>query len=188
MTASWCPRQGMGVPFVEVRSVALVIHLKKDQQIVLNGAVIENTSGRTISLSVKNEAKVLRSSDILAPEDAATPASRAYYALQCVYLFPERAHHYLPIFNALVESYADAAPSARPIVAEIRDAVAASKTYAALKLAQRLIIHEGKVLSDAEQKLGQELCRTTGAGQPAGDGGVGPDQVGAEAEGQQELC
>ena len=76
---------------VEVLSVALVIHLKKDQQIVLNGAVIENTSGRSISLSVKNEAAILRSSDILAPEDAATPASRAYYALQCVYLFPERA-------------------------------------------------------------------------------------------------
>ena len=34
--------------------MALVIHLKKDQQIVLNGAVIENTSGRSISLSVKN--------------------------------------------------------------------------------------------------------------------------------------
>lgn len=165
--------------------MALVIHLKKDQQIVLNGAVIENTSGRSISLSVKNEAKVLRSSDILAPEDAATPASRAYYALQCVYLFPERAHHYLPIFNALVESYAEAAPSARPIVAEIRDAVAAAKTYAALKLAQRLITHEGKVLSDAEQKLGQELRRPAFAGQPAGDGSVGADPAGAEAEGQQ---
>lgn len=166
--------------------MALVIHLKKDQQIVLNGAVIENTSGRTISLSVKNEAAILRASDILAPEDAATPASRAYYALQCVYLFPERAAHYLPIFNALVESYGEAAPSALPIVTEIREELAASRTYAALKLAQRLIDHEGKVLSDAQQQLSQELCRTTGAGQPAGDGGVGPDQAGAQAEGQQE--
>ncbi|MCU0893779.1 MAG: flagellar biosynthesis repressor FlbT [Rhodospirillales bacterium] len=165
--------------------VALVIHLKKDQQIVLNGAVIENTTGRSISLAVKNEAKILRSSDILAPEDAATPASRAYYALQCVYLFPERAHHYLPIFNALVESYAEAAPSAREVVSEIREELAASRTYAALKLAQRLITHEGKVLSDAERTLGQELCRTTGAGEPTGDGSVGADQAGAEAEGQQ---
>lgn len=169
----------------EVRSVALVIHLKKDQQVVLNGAVIENTSGRSISISVKNEAAILRSSDILAPEDAATPATRAYYALQCVYLFPERAGHYLPIFNALVESYGEAAPSARPLVAEIREAVAASKTYAALKLAQRLIAHEGKVLSDAEQQLGQELRRAADAGQSAGNGSMGPDQAGAPAEGQQ---
>jgi flagellar protein FlbT len=165
--------------------VALVIHLKKDQQIVLNGAVIENTTGRSISLAVKNEAKILRSSDILAPEDAATPASRAYYALQCVYLFPERAPHYLPIFNALVESYGEAAPSALPIVTEIREELAASRTYAALKLAQRLITHEGKVLSDAQKQLSQELCHSAGAGQPAGDGSVGPDQAGAQAEGQQ---
>ncbi len=165
--------------------MALVINLKKDQQIVLNGAVIENTTGRSISISVKNEAAILRSSDILAPEDAATPATRAYYALQCLYLFPERGAHYLPIFNALVESYVEAAPSARGIVTEIRDAVAASKTYAALKLAQRLIDHEGKVLSNAEQQLSQELRRAASAGQSAGDGSLGSDQAGAQAEGQQ---
>jgi flagellar protein FlbT len=164
--------------------LALVVHLKKDQQIVINGAVLENTSGRTIALKVKNEAAILRASDVLAPEAAATPATRAYYALQCVYLFPARSDHYLEIFHSLVESYARAAPSARPIVAEVVAAVRATRYYAALKLAQRLIEHEGKVLAHAEQQLSQELCRPTGARQSEGDGSMGADQAGPAHEGQ----
>ncbi len=163
--------------------MALVVHLKKDQQVVINGAVIENTSGRTVTLKVKNEAAILRASDVLAPEAAATPATRVYYALQCLYLFPDRSDRYLQIFHELIESYGRAAPSARAIVAEIVDAVRAMKYYAALKQAQRLIDHEGKVLAHAEQQLSQELRRPAGAGEPAGDGSMGADQAGPADEG-----
>ncbi len=158
--------------------MALKIHLKKDQQVVVNGAVIENTTGKTISLTLKNEASILRSGDILSPEAAVTPASRVYYALQCLYLFPARAEHYLPIFNAFVESYVDAAPSGRTIAADISAAVEESRYYAALKLARRLMEHEGKVLAHAEQQLSQQLRRGAGARQSASDRGVGSDQAG----------
>lgn len=158
--------------------MGLKIHLKKDQQVVVNGAVIENTTGKNIALTLKNEASILRSDDILGPDDAVTPASRAYYALQCLYLFPARAEHYLPIFNAFVESYVDAAPSGRAIAAEVVAAVKENRYYAALKLARRLIEHEGKVLAHAEQQLGQQLRRAAGPGQSARDGGVGADQDG----------
>lgn len=157
--------------------LALVVHLKKDQQVVINGAVIENTSGRSVSLKVRNEAAILRADDILAPDAAATPATRVYYALQCLYLFPDRSEHYLENFHTLIESYGRAAPSARAIVDEIVAAVRTTKFYAALKLAQRLIDHEGKVLAHAEQQLSQQLRRPAGAGQSAGDGGVGADEA-----------
>ena len=166
--------------------MALKIHLKNDQQVVVNGAVIENSTGKSISLTLKNEASILRSADILAPEAAVTPASRTYYALQCLYLFPSRAEHYLPIFNAFVESYVDAAPSGRAIAADISAAVEGRRYYAALKLARRLMEHEGKVLAHAEQQLSQQLRRGAGAGQSAGDGGVGPDQAGFADEGLQD--
>ncbi|MBL8660903.1 MAG: flagellum biosynthesis protein FlbT [Rhodospirillales bacterium] len=163
--------------------MALVVHLKKDQQVVINGAVIENTSGRTVTLKVKNEAAILRAADVLAPEAAATPATRVYYALQCLYLFPDRAGRYLEVFHDLIESYGHAAPSARAIVAEIGAAVQATRYYAALKHTQRLIDHEGKALAHAEQQLSQELRRAAGAGQPARNGGVGADQAGLADEG-----
>lgn len=163
--------------------LALVVHLKKDQQVVINGAVIENTSGRSVTLKVKNEAAILRGDDVLAPDTAATPATRVYYALQCLYLFPDRGAHYLENFHTLIESYGRAAPSARAIVDEIVAAVRTTKFYAALKLAQRLIDHEGKVLAHAEQQLGQQLRRPAGAGEPAGDGGVGADEARPAHEG-----
>lgn len=165
--------------------MALKIHLKKDQQVVVNGAVIENTTGKNISLTIKNEASILRSCDILTPEGAVTPASRAYYALQCLYLFPARAEHYLPIFNSFIESYVAAAPSGRTIAAEVVAAVTEMKHYAALKLARRLIEHEGKVLAHAQQQLSQQLRRAARARQSEGDGGVGPDPAGLADEGQQ---
>ena len=70
--------------------MALVVHLKKGAQIIVNGAVLENVTGRAISLALKNDATILRGDDILSPDAAVTPASRVYYALQCAYLFKER--------------------------------------------------------------------------------------------------
>lgn len=102
-----------GVLFSKGRcDLALVVHLKKDQQVVINGAVIENTSCKSVTLRIKNEAAVLRADDILAPDAAATPATRVYYALQCLYLFSDRGKPYLEDFHALIESYVQAAPSA----------------------------------------------------------------------------
>jgi flagellar protein FlbT len=165
--------------------MALVINLKKDQQVIINGAVIENISGRTVSLRLKNEAAVLRENDILTAEQAVTPASRVYYTLQCVYLFPQRRAQHLRHFKELIASYGQAAPSAQPIVDGILAAVADQQYYAALKQAQRLIDHEGKVLSHVQEQLSQTLQRSAGSGKPAGDGSLGPDPGSPEDEGGQ---
>lgn len=144
--------------------MALVIHIKRDQKVIINGAVLENVTGRTISLILKNEASVLRSEDVLSPEDAVTPASRTYYALQCAYLFPERRDEHLQDFNELVGSYLSAAPSSKDIVEEILVAVESEHYYGALKKAQKLIKHEGRVLSHAEYELSEELRGVSAAG------------------------
>ena len=162
--------------------MALVINIKKGQQVIINGAVIENVSAKTISISIKNEASILRSTDILTPESAVTPAGRIYYALQCVYLFPERRGEYLRHFKDLVDSYVRAAPSSGPIVEAVCAFVSEDQYYSALKKAQELIEHERKVLSDAHERLSEELRRTAPAGKPEGDGGVGVDPGGSPDE------
>ena len=162
----------------------LKIQIKAGQQIIINGAVIENASARTVSLLVKNEAAILRGDDVLSPESATTPAGRLYYALQCLYLFPEAQDRYLPVFKDLADSFLMAAPSSRPIIEAIQDHVRGQQYYVALKKARELIEHEGKVLSDAQQRFSTELRGTSGAGQSPEIGGLGPFPGGLAHEGE----
>ncbi|MSO55207.1 MAG: flagellum biosynthesis protein FlbT [Rhodospirillales bacterium] len=125
----------------------LKLQIKAGQRIIVNGAVVENIGTRTAALLVKNEAAIMRDTDILTPEDAVTPASRAYYALQCLYLFPSQTDKYLPLFKDLSAGYAEAAPSAREIIDGLREHVDQGQFYMALKKARDLIQHEAKVLT-----------------------------------------
>lgn len=163
----------------------LVVHLRKGQQVIVNGAVLENANDRNISIILKNEVAVLRSDDIIPPSAAVTPASRAYYALQCAYLFPDKATEHLAEFHELVALYEDAAPSAREITAGVRAAADAGKLYIALKAAQSLIEHERKVLSHVETRLAEKL-HDTAAGKPAKYRGVGACPSSAPDEGRSE--
>lgn len=154
----------------------LKIHIKSGQQIIINGAVIENAGPRNVSLVVKNEASILRSNDILTPENAATPASRVYYALQCMYLFPGQKDKYLRQFNELIDSYVEAAPSSQDTVREIRDYVENEQFYYALKKAQDLIQHEHEVLAHVQQEFVEKLRDTdTGVERTGGNRSVGAD-------------
>ncbi|HYN39087.1 MAG TPA: flagellar biosynthesis repressor FlbT [Rhodospirillales bacterium] len=130
--------------------MALVIHLRKDGRVIVNGAVLENVSGRTISIAIKNEAAILRDDDVLQPKDAATPSARVYFALQCAYIFPEQRARHMAQFNELLASYLQAAPSAAPLAAAIRAAVDAGRLYDALKKARELFRHERDLLARLE--------------------------------------
>lgn len=149
--------------------MALVIHLKRNGQIIINGAVLENLSGRSISFCVKNDASILRDRDIVKAEEATTPATRIYFALQCMYLFPHRRREHAAQFEELFESFRQAVPSAEPIAAEVRAALAAGNDYAALKHAQSLIQHEGKILRHVHDRLVENLQHDPAAGKSASD-------------------
>ena len=130
-------------------AMALVIHLKRDARMIINGAVLENASGRTISFLVKNEAALLRHSDVLQPAEASTPATRVYFALQCAYLFADQRPRHLAQVADLVASYLAAAPSAAPLGAAVREAVASGNLYDALKKARKLRQHERELLKSS---------------------------------------
>lgn len=122
--------------------MALIIHLRKDGRVIINGAVLENVSGRAVSIAVKNEASILRDHDVLQPEEAVTPASRIYFALQCAYVFPETRAQHMDQFSQLLDAYLEAAPSAAPLAAAVRRAVEADRLYEALKKVRELFPHE----------------------------------------------
>jgi flagellar biosynthesis regulator FlbT len=103
--------------------------------------------------------------------------------LQCAYLFPEGRDEYLRHFKDLVGSYVRAAPSSEPIVEAVCALVNEDQHYSALKKAQELIEHERKVLSDAHERVSEELRRAAPARKSEGDGGVGADPGGPPDEG-----
>jgi flagellar protein FlbT len=161
----------------------LKIHLRKGQKIIINGAVLENTSSHNVSLLVKNNAAILRDDDILTPEEAVTPASRTYYALQCLYLFPEKAKFHSSSFKEFLDNYVEAAPSSRKLVDDLMQLVDEKKLYQALKKGQEMIAHEHKVLSHVQKRVSEKLRGSPPAGKPEANRGLGADPGGRPDEG-----
>ena len=130
----------------------LTIDFKAGDKIIINGAVIENL-GSNSKLSVHNQAAILRGKEILSEEDSKTPASRVYFALQCAYIFPQAQAEYVASFEAFLNEYLVACPSAGEIGDVIRKEVGQGLLYKGLKSAQKLIVHESNLL----QSLGEEI-------------------------------
>ncbi|TCS63000.1 flagellar biosynthesis repressor FlbT [Varunaivibrio sulfuroxidans] len=130
----------------------LLIDFKEGDRLIINGAVIENNGAHTRIL-VHNQAAILRGKEVLSEEESRTPASRAYFALQCAYIFPDRQEEYLQAFDGYLNDYVAACPSALPISEEIRERLAGDQIYKAMKSAQKLIFHENGVLKSLEGDL-----------------------------------
>ncbi len=130
----------------------LLIDFKTNDRIIINGAVLEN-AGPHAKILVHNQAAILRGKEVMTEEDAQTPASRVYFALQCAYIFPQKEEHYLEAFQKFSQEYAAACPSALPIVEEIQAEIGKGRTYKALKKSQALIEHETQTLAKLQGDL-----------------------------------
>lgn len=63
----------------------LKLSLKPGETFVVNGAVVRNGERRGVLL-LETQARILREKDLMSPEDATTPMSRAYFAIMQMYL------------------------------------------------------------------------------------------------------
>ncbi len=123
----------------------LKLDLKFGEKMIVNGAVLENV-GPNAKILVHNIAAVLREKEILTQEDAGTPASRAYFALQCAYIFAETRQEHLKTFNRYLDDYLGACPSAADIAEKIRGFVDDKEYYKGLRACRSLIAHEIETL------------------------------------------
>jgi flagellar protein FlbT len=160
----------------------LKVVLKAGEKIIINGAVIENVGG-PIRMLILNQAAVLRERDIVTETEAVTPASRIYFAVQNLYLFPGRDGTYRPIALQFLAEYLAAAPSAKPIIDTVVAEIEAGHLYNALRAVRDLIVHEGSVIDNAQQELSTVLQQYPAGGESAPDGSLGPDRGGAADEG-----
>jgi flagellar protein FlbT len=133
----------------------LVLELRQGEMMIVNGAPIRFRTKSRIELTAK--ARFLFGKQIMAPDQADSPARRIYFALQTAYIGneEERAHG-LAAARELIAAFKEATTSA--LACEILDraltAAEADDCYQALKLARRIIRHEDTVLGRVAQPAG----------------------------------
>ena len=125
----------------------LLIKLAPGEKIVINGVVVENGGDHT-TLRILNQANVLRGKDILTFDEANTPARRIYYALQCVYLFPNDQEQYLDSARAFLDDFVKAVPSSGPLINDIANHLNRNDPYQMLKVAKKLVEYEKRILDN----------------------------------------
>lgn len=125
----------------------LKLDLKCGEKMIVNGAVLENV-GPNAKILIHNLATVLREKEILTQEDAATPASRVYFSLQCAYMFDDAREEHLKNFNQYLNDYLEACPSASEIADVIRGHIEKENFYKGLKSSRNLIAHEVRTLDE----------------------------------------
>lgn len=127
----------------------LKLSLAKGEKLVINGAVVKN-DGPDVNLVFENQAHILRQKDILAVEDAQSPAKRVYLSLQCAYMFDDRRDSHLDDFKNLLGELIEAAPSLSETADEITKLVSDDNIYGALKQCRSLIDREAEILSHVQ--------------------------------------
>ena len=128
--------------------MALKVELKPGERFILGTAVITNADQRT-TLQIEGDAPVLREKDILAPEDADTPARRIYLAVQLMYLEKD-VRKLQDEYLTLMQDILRAAPSTKPFLEAVNNQILTGSHYKALKEAKKLISYEQELLQHAK--------------------------------------
>ncbi len=121
----------------------LVLELKPGETMLINGAAIRFRT-RT-RLELVSRARFLFGKQIMETEDASSPATRLYHALQMAYVGPEEQRtEAIETALALVAEREAAGPDnqAGAMLGAIRDAMSSGEFYGALKLARSLVAAE----------------------------------------------
>ncbi len=124
----------------------LKIELKPRESIIIGDAIITNDNDR-IRFYIDGNVPILREKFILREKDANTPARRVYFIVQQMYL-SRGGKQLQQMFIDYIRDLQTAAPSLRPYIAPIAEAMIVSDYYAAIKDAAKLIEQEDKLFGN----------------------------------------
>ena len=125
----------------------LVLELRQGEMMIVNGAPIRFRTKSRIELTA--HARFLFGKQIMAPDQADSPARRIYFALQSAYIGDEdERRRGVAAARGLIDAFKQATTSAlaRDVLDRALVAAEADDCYQALKLARRIIRHEDSVL------------------------------------------
>jgi len=125
----------------------LVLELRQGEVMIVNGAPIRFRTKSRIELTAR--ARFLFGKQIMAPDQADSPARRIYFALQTAYIGnDDERDGGLVLARQLIADVSAATTSAlaREILARALSLAESDECYQALKLVRRIISHEDAVL------------------------------------------
>ncbi len=125
----------------------LVLELRQGEVMIINGAPIRFRTQSRVELTA--HARFLFGRQIMAPDQANTPARRIYFALQSAYIgTDEERPRGLETARELIDDFNHATTSAvaRDMLDRALIAAEADECYQALKLTGRVIQHEDAVI------------------------------------------
>lgn len=131
--------------------MSLRISLRDGEKMVINGAVLRAV-GRT-DLIVENHAAILRGREVMAPEEADSPARQLYFTCMMAYIHPEELTTYqgrmLDQLRDLIEALE--AEDAKAACISFAHRVAKRDYYRALSDCRTLIQYETEALARLTQ-------------------------------------
>ncbi|MCS6931268.1 MAG: flagellar biosynthesis repressor FlbT [Acetobacteraceae bacterium] len=125
----------------------LVLEIRAGELMVVNGTALRFRSRARLELV--NRARFLFGKQVMAPEEATTPARRIYFALQTAYVGPEELRERaMAEAHDLVEQFQQATTSAlaRQLLDRALALAEADEWYPALKNVRVVMRHEAAVL------------------------------------------
>lgn len=125
----------------------LVVELKQNEMIIINGAAIRFRTKSRVEITGK--ARFLYGKQILLPEDANTPAALIYLAVQTAYIgnSDERVKAIDEVRTLTAQfQFQTKSALAKDILDKIMVLVEAQQCYEALKLARRIMQYEASLL------------------------------------------
>lgn len=127
--------------------MALNLTLKPFERIVVNGCMMRN-GGRKTTMSVETRADIIRETDLLKPDTAATPVKTAYFLIQSALVYPERRD---PLAKAAQRQLAAlAATFGPPTVQHVFEAannVSKGEFFSALRNLRPVLARESEILN-----------------------------------------
>ena len=120
------------------------IHLKRNEKLFLNGAVIR--LDRRGSIELMNDAQFLLENHIMQPEEAITPLRQIYFVTQTMLMDPANAHFTKYLFESYVTRLNEIVtdPVCRENISKAQILVGNLDYYGALKVL-RLTFHNDKI-------------------------------------------
>ena len=125
----------------------LKIELKPHESIIVGNALITNENART-RFYIDGDVPILREKFILREKEADTPAKRVYFIVQQMYLTGGNKD-LQTMFIEYVRDLQTAAPSLRPFVTPVGEAVIVGDFYGAIKFASKLVEQEKSLFGEA---------------------------------------
>ena len=130
----------------------LVLTLAPGERFIVNGAVLDNGDRPSRIRGKDYDARVLRCSDAINPEDVDTPVKQVYFAIQLLITGDLEADATMPAILKECTALEDIFSSIRPnVIPKLREMLSRENYYSALNYLKQVLALESTLLAHANE-------------------------------------